>query len=79
MTEGWCRGQTETLFIANSVAKRFVGVGLNQVLRLKNTSLGGQRLVVVPKGRMSRTEWLTLGTFYLSFILTDQHNFKLQG
>ena len=50
MTEGWCKGQTETLFIANSVAKRFVGVGLNQVLRLKNTLLGGQRLLVVQKG-----------------------------
>ena len=69
MTEGWSRGQTETLFIDISAVKRFVDVGLIQVLRLKNTSLVGQRLVVVPKGRMSRTEWLTLGTFYLTFIL----------
>ena len=50
MIEGWYRGQTETLFIGNSAAKRFVDVGLNQVLRLKKTSLGGQRLVAVPKG-----------------------------
>ena len=78
MTEGWYRGQTETLFIDNSAAKRFVDVGLNQVLRLKNTSLGGQRLVVVPKGRLRRTEWLTLGDFYLTSILISI-NFKTQG
>ena len=78
MTESFCRGQTETLFIDNTAAKRFIDVGLNQVLRLKNTSLGGQRLVIVPKGRLSRKEWLTLRNFYLTFILISI-NFITQG
>ena len=78
MTEGWRRGQPETFFIDNSAAKHFVDVGLNQVLRLKNTSLGGQRLVIVPKGWLSRKEWLTLRNFYLTFILISI-NFMTQG